>query len=320
MKNMKKLFAVLIVIMMLLSLGAGAMSTYASDTSMTDEEYQAILAAMGMTESDMAAMMNGETGTGGTTGAETTSADISPSDLSASDLAIADMTLQKITSKRFNFSILIPSELDTILTTESTDAEYSVLGLDSAGFADNGLAFYTASSDGTVSIIGFADENASAEDIYSYNSLSSAELEVIMEGKKASMTSYGYEYDTLMGVKIGGQTFIRTGFNYSSEEGDNRIVELFTVKGGVEYSVQMQLPANMTEADNAKIEEIIKSVRVGGKTVRMTTAEIVLTVVCSVMFLLLAAVVFFLVRFSLYSKASGSRFNIIGFDIPKLKK
>ena len=91
------------------------------------------------------------------------------------------------------------------------------------------------------------------------------------------------------------------------------------VDGGV-YELYIQL-TSPTDADMDVADQIINSLKISGFDVqRYGVASITTTgwliAIVAILFVVVALMAFFLVRFSLYAKAAGSSFNIIGFDLP----
>ncbi len=93
-----------------------------------------------------------------------------------------------------------------------------------------------------------------------------------------------------------------------------------TVVNGGLYELYIQLSAP-TEADTDAVDQIINSLNIKGYDVSRygvasSTAVGWLIALVVLLFIAVALLAFFIIRFSLFARASGSSFNIIGFDLP----
>jgi len=91
------------------------------------------------------------------------------------------------------------------------------------------------------------------------------------------------------------------------------------VDGGL-YEIYIQL-TNPSDADMNTADQIINSLKIKGFNpqrygVASTATTGWLIALVALLFIAVAFLAFFVIRFSMFAKASGSSFNIIGFDLP----
>ncbi len=133
----------------------------------------------------------------------------------------------------------------------------------------------------------------------------------------------GYDESNTYTVRRNGNLYLiaRTDTDYMSTDGIcTTEVDITTVINGIYYNTYLYIQHGGTEADADMVNSLISSFSIKGI---MTTAQsnqiiaIVALCLCGILLIVIGFLVFFIIRFSLFSKASGSKFNIIGFDIPK---
>lgn len=99
---------------------------------------------------------------------------------------------------------------------------------------------------------------------------------------------------------------------------------LETIINGGRYRIYIDM-SDPSPADSAVATEMIRSLKIGGLRPNLTGAAdnalvIALLIAVIVLFAAVCLLAFFVIRFSLFASAAGSRFNIIGFNMPPKKK
>lgn len=294
MKNARKFLALFFVLVLTLSLGLGAVNASAQELELSEEE--------------LAALLEG--------------ADISASDVSASDTvsfaSLADSTVSEVKCEAYGISAMLPTGGMTI-TTESTAEEMAAIGATLEDLVDGGQLIYTYSADeGHLAMVCF-DSTEYTKMVGNYKNLSTAQLEAVISTTVSYGEENGMDYEEVKFVDINGNRFLKTAVPFEYEGVPFMYYTLETIVDGTRFTFEYQIANDMTEEDMAVLEDMFRSIKVKGASAALSALEIVLIAVCAVMFVVLAFVVFFLVRFSAFSKASGSKFNIFGFNFPEKK-
>ena len=144
-----------------------------------------------------------------------------------------------------------------------------------------------------------------------YSALSDEQLE-----DACAISLFGNdEYPTVR--KLGGNVFLCQ--QYDDEEYGTSIMAQTVVKGGM-YTVCIEM-ADPTAVDLARAEMILGSVKVGGVKLShigaaSRTTVIILLVIIILLLIAVALLAFFIIRFHCFARAAGSRFAIIGFNMP----
>lgn len=256
--------------------------------------------------------------------------DVSSGDVSASDVPagrnVSAMTLSKQSFPEYGLELLIPDFSDSG-TIYSDAEELSALfqsQVGANGFFDisyggnSNYIFYGSEGDGaSMMVITYTESNWSRY-IGSFADLSAEEQERIEKGTDLMGMGDGKtaSFRIINGVPCLVQEYYDTEF-YSMAYVVQTIVD-----GGL-YEIYLQV-GNTVDADFDTADEIINSIKIKGFNpqrygVASTCAAGWLLAAVIVLFLLVALLMFFIVRFSLYAKASGSSFNIIGFSLPESK-
>ncbi len=165
-----------------------------------------------------------------------------------------------------------------------------------------------------------AEENTPyGNHIGNFNDLSVDEQNSLIELK----VSDGYDKSNTYTVRRDGQLYLiaRTDADYMSESGlCTTEVDITTVINGVYYNAYLYVQHGGTEADKNIVDDLINSFRVKGIVTQADankTIAIIALCLAGVLLIVVGFLVFFIIRFSIFSKASGSKFNIIGFNMPE---
>lgn len=160
-------------------------------------------------------------------------------------------------------------------------------------------------------------ENAYTRHIGSYRGKSADELEDICANTDLL---FGGDYSVLRSIH---------GNTYVFQEGVDESYGYYsyameTIINGGRYNIYIDL-TDATESDKTVAADIIDSLRIGGKRASLSgaaekSAVIILSVCVAVLAALVLLLGFFIVRFGMFSKAAGSSFNIIGFNLPPSAK
>ncbi len=259
-----------------------------------------------------------------TTGTTSTTDVVSGSDAAADYLSNYELIELAIAPHRM--SILVP-ELDSTFSANSTNADLSA-ALPNSGLSVEDIINYPDNYGGSITYL-FSGSSANSgvmmNVIYTSNNFTqfigdyNDASEAVLEDIRTSVLTYSGSFPEIR--KVNGNTFLFAE-GYDSDYGYYSY-SMETIVGGGRYQIYIDL-ADASTADKDIVEEIISSIKIGGfKTTNYGAADktlaTVLLIVVIILAVLVALLTFFVVRFSLFAKAAGSKFNIIGFSMPPSK-
>lgn len=311
MKISKKIIALLLVMMLALS-ALCAMSVFAEEIDVSDEE--------------LAALLGGEYDGEDVEFETESSTDVSATDFSATDL-ISALGLHTETIEHYGFSILVPDGGE-LYSLESDDlavynainyskmdllSNYNLIALCQDENEQEGYVFYYELS--------YHPDSPYAKVTGDYADLSQDKLNDIIATKEAQGKANGYEYDSVYAVRSGGQQYVIARIDQNNADGHAVTqAEISTAINGDYYDLMLYIQHGGSVKDLDTVSSIIKSAKIDGETKTADCAKtfaIIAFILGILLLIVVALLVFFIIRFSAYSKASNSRFNIIGFDMPK---
>ena len=250
------------------------------------------------------------------------SATVSASDTTAQ---LANYPLRKMNIDAYQLSMLVP-ELDVYFSIDGTDEDvsaalssYGITNLESViNYTDYYGNSYTHiyngnSSDSNVSMYIIYNKNNYTEFIGSYDRLDDKAMESVRSSN--DILGSGTECNLM---NIHGTTFL---YQESTDASlGTYSVGLKSIINGGEYQFCIYL-TNPTEADYVAVNKIVDSIKLGGVKysnvgIANNTLVVVLLVCCIVLLIVAALLAFLIFRFSKFQTAAGSKFNIIGFNLP----
>jgi len=265
-------------------------------------------------------------------GSDVSGADVSGSDISGSDVVaepsrnLSTMTLTKQKYPEFGLELLVPdfeemgdiySDAESLSALFESDVNANALFEISYGGFSNYVVYGSEDQGTTLMVVTYTESNWSRF-IGDYSKLSAETQERIAKG--TDLLGMGEEQNASFRI-INGTTCLVQEY-YDAATFSMAYVVQAIVDGGV-YEIYLQV-GNTVDADFDTADEIINSINIKGvNPQRYGTASTTVTgwllAAVVVLFVLVALLMFFVVRFSLYAKASGSSFNIIGFSLPEEK-
>lgn len=327
MKLTKKIIALLLALTLTFA-AFGAITAFATEEeddldTYTYDDVVALANSLGISEEEAAAYIFGDTASG---------SDASATDASATDVSVTDVyknvEFETKTIEHYGISFLAPVAAE-LYSLESSDYEvYSGAGYSKLDLLSNynliGLSQYEDQTTGSVVYceVTCQEDSPYAKVLGEYNDLTQEQIDDIVKTKEAQGKDNSYEYDSVYVVRNGGQNYLVARIDQNGGTAGSCITqaEISTVKNGDYYNILCYFQHSGSVSDLEKVEEAIKSVKVGGQCKPMDTVKvlsIVALVLAALLLIAVAFIIFFLARFSAYSKASGSKFNILGFDMPK---
>jgi len=308
MKKIVKTIAVLLAAALIAAMGAmSAFAEASSADTMTDEELAELLAML--EEQGMVA-----SGT-----------DVSGSDalgvLSSEMLGIIELVENSF--KEFGLKVLTPdyttsgdiysdaSQLSALMGgAANADALFEI---SYSGFSN--YIYYGAAADGSSMVAVTYTESNWSRFIGNFSDLSAEEQTRIEAGSDLIGVGDG---STASFRVINGTPMLCQEY-YDTEYMAKYYLVQAVVDGGM-YELYIQI-ASPSDADMVAADRIINSLKISGVNpqrygVASTCTTTWLIVLVVLLFAVVALMAFFLVRFSMFAKASGSSFNIIGFDLP----
>ena len=324
MKLTKKIIALLLTLMLTFA-AFGALTVFATEEddldTYTQEDVVALANSLGISEEEAAAYIFGnETD-------DASATDTSKTDISMTDV-YKDITFEPKTIEHYGISFLAPATAQ-VYSLESSDYEvYSGAGYTKLDLLSNynliGLCQFEDDAKGSVVYyeISCQEDSPYAAVLGEYNDLTQEQIDDIVKTKEAQGKDNSYEYDSVYVVRNGGQNYLVARIDQDNA-GEGYCItqaEISTVINGDYYNILCYFQHSGSVSDLDKVDEAIKSVQVGGQCKPVNTVKvlsIIALVLAALLLIAIAFIIFFIVRFSAYSKASGSKFNIIGFDMPK---
>ncbi|MBE6758805.1 MAG: hypothetical protein E7554_01780 [Ruminococcaceae bacterium] len=261
--------------------------------------------------------------------------DVSGADVSGSDAAapvdnrkLRDHTLTEKTFEEFGFSVKVPdfasyadiySDVDTMSRVLGTTANPDALF--NAGYSadfSNYIIYAMSGSSNDMMAFDMMAVNYTESDwsryIGNYSDLSAEEQEKLAASTDLIGMGTKASFREINGTPVLVQEYFDQMYNSMAY-----VVQAIVDGGMYEMFIQVADPG---DDDLAVAEEIIESVKFSGVNpqrygVASTCTTTWLFVLVAVLFVIVALLAFFLIRFSAFAKASGSEFNIIGFNFPK---
>jgi len=266
-------------------------------------------------------------GIGAVSGFATT---VSEADVSATDVVsdtdhLSAYSLKELKLDEYRLSMLVP-ELDQSFSAAGTDEEvaqalaaYGLTRVEDIinytdGYGNSYSHLYNGNSfGGNVSMFVIFTENNYSKFIGSYNRLNEAKLEEL----RKSCNMLGVEAEATL-RSINGSTFFYQ--EYTDPTSGMNSLALKTINGGGELQIFIDM-ASPDANDIIAANEIINSVKFRGlkpsnSGIASQGLVIALLVACAVLLLAVALLGYLLYRFSRFQTAAGSKFNILGFDLP----
>ncbi len=316
-KIIKRIAALLVAAALIATMGTMSVFAEAAEEEWTDADTQELLAYL---EENGISMPSGT--------------DISGSDISGTDLPEIDTTknLSEYTIVEKNYPeygvSFKAAELDLMGDIYSDVSQLSLaLGADvgatalydiSYGGFSNYILYSMAQDSGVMMAVTYTESNWSRF-IGNYADLSAEDQDRIAAGSDLMGLANGTTaaFRVINGVPCLVQEF------FDSEYTTMVYMVQAVVDGGM-YEVYIQM-ANPVDADFDVADEIIDSLKFKGvNPQRYGTASTATTnwliALVAVLFAVVALLAFFVIRFSMFAKASGSEFNIIGFNLPEKKQ
>ncbi len=258
---------------------------------------------------------------------EVSTTDVSSSDVTSATDYISDFELTELKIDAHRFSMLVPS-LDGSFSANSTNSELaaaipgynveSIINYNDTYYSGNIISYLfsgtTESSNVMLNVL--YTTNNYTKFIGDYSDVDQAVLDDLC----ASTYSYSGKFPEIL--NINGNTFLYSE-GYDSEYGYYSYT-LETIVGGGRYQFYIDL-TNPSPADKAIVDNIVNSIKIGGFRATLTGAAdknlvTILLIAVIVLAVIVCLLTFFVIRFSLFSNAAGSKFNIIGFNMPPSKK
>ena len=295
----------LFVVLSMLFVLFGSVCAFAAETEEIDiSELADSLEGYTISDSDFAALLSG-------------------SDVPSGTDHIADYETFVFKVKQHRLSMTVP-KFDAGFDINSPNTTFADLGYSledvlsyndqySGSTFSNLYSYYSDNGQVMFSIVYMSNNYTQA--VGDYSRLSDEKLEDI----RTASLSFNNEYPELR--TINGNKFLfacgddeQYGFySYSLE----------TIVNGGRYQIYVDL-TDPTQADQAAVTEMLRTIKIGGLRPSLygaadnTLVTVMLIALC-VMFAVVCLLAFFIIRFSRYAAAAGSKFNIIGFNMPPKK-
>lgn len=255
---------------------------------------------------------------------------VSAGDASASDVAVtytdmlSGIDFETLTTAAYNISYKVPKsanvynvdsdELDIYgyLEVSKEDLMNSYNVIEIAEYSDSlsqAVVYYQ---------ISVQESTPYGKHIGNYNKLTSDEQDALIQLK----VEEGYSESNTYFTRKSGQLYLvaRSDNDYMADNGlCTTEADVTTIIDGTVYNAYIYIQHGGTASDAKIVDNIVDTFRVKGAasadSVNKTLAIVALCI-CGVLLIVVGFLVFFIIRFSMFSSASGSKFNIIGFNMP----
>ncbi len=321
MKFHSKILALLMALLLAVS-AFGAFSAFASEDeySYTVEDVEYLASLLGMSYDETLSYL----------GISEDDLVVSTGDASASDVPVtytdmlSGLEFETRTTAAYNISYKLPKGAD-IYNVDSDELDiYGYLEVSKEDLMNSYNVIELAEYSDTLSQavvyyqISAQEGTPYGKHIGNYNKLSSDEQNALIQLK----VEEGYSESNTYFVRKSGQLYLvaRSDNDYMADNGlCTTEVDITTVIDGTVYNAYVYIQHGGTASDAKIVDSIVDSFRVKGAlsadSVNQTLAIVALCI-SGVLLIVVGFLVFFIIRFSMFSKASGSKFNIIGFDMP----
>ena len=235
----------------------------------------------------------------------TTAAVVSGCDLKSDNLVKAKV-------KQYGLSMLVPK--GDLLTIDSDPSEFSSSDYSRTYFMEQGCILYSyTNNDNYCAVTVFVSDQDSIYDYYGdYSNLSAAKRDELVA--ESSGDGYNAEF-----VTINGRNYIQVTTNDNST-GDNYTQYQFTtVIGDKQYVIYIQT-LNADSSDKEVLNEMIGSIKLSGEGMKLSSADIILTIVCIILLIAVIVIYFFFYRANQFVKLGITNYPRLGFDLPKTNK
>ena len=319
MKKILRTAAALLAVIMLVSCCAMSAFAEASSEEWTDEDTAELMAYLEQTGNDELLPSYID---------ELSGSDVSGADVSGSDAAapadnrkLREHTLTEMNFKEFGLKVKVPDFAmyadvysDTATMSEvlgTTATPDSLFNISYSGFS-NYIVYAMSGSSNDMMAITYTESGWSRY-IGSYANLSAEEQEKLAASTDLLGMGTFASFRVINGVPVMVQ-------EYFDQTYSTMVYVLQTIVNGGTYEMYIQVTEPGDE-DFDVAEEILNSFKVSGvNTQRYGVAGTCTTnwliALVAVLFVIVALLVFFLIRFSAFAKAAGSEFNVIGFNFP----
>lgn len=253
--------------------------------------------------------------------------DIIPPVVSATD-HIATYQTYKLKIKPHRLTMTVP-KLESAFSANSTNSALatalpesgynleSIINFTDSYYSGDAISYlYSGSSANSSIMINILySENNFTKYIGDYKNLDDEKLEDL----RTTTLSFNGEYPEIR--KINGNLYLYAegldeSYGYYS-------YSLEAIINGGRYRIYIDI-SDPSPADYAVATEMIRSIKIGGLRPTLAGAAdnalvIALLAAVIILFIMVCLLGFFIIRFSLFASAAGSRFNIVGFNMPPKK-
>lgn len=230
--------------------------------------------------------------------------------VSGCDLKSEDLVKAKV--KQYGFSMLVPK--DNVLTIDADASVFSTADYPRTYFMEQGCILYSyTDSDNYCAVMVFVSNQDSIYDYYGdYTKMSAAKRDELLAESATEDSSTEF-------VTINGRSYIQVTSNDNST-GDNYTQYQFTtVIDHKQYVIYIQT-LNADANDKVVLNEMIRSIRLSGEGMQLSTADIILTIVCIILLIAVIVIYFFFYRANQFVKLGITNYTRLGFDLPKANK
>jgi len=320
MKKILRTAAALLAVIMLVSCFSMSAFAEASSEDWTEEDTEELMAYLEQTGNDELLqsyidMLSGS--------------DVSGSDVSGSDVPEVDNRklrehiLVEKTFDEFGLTVKVPdfalyadvySDIDALTEALGVPTPDAMFNISYSGFSN--YILYSMSGNGNDMLaISYTESNWSRF-IGNYADLSAEEQEELAAATDMLGTGTFASFRVINGTPV----MVQEHFDQLSS---TMVYVVRAIVDGGAYDMYIQV-TDPGDEDMDAAEEIISSLKVSGVNpqrygVASTCTTTWLIVLVAVLFVIVALLAFFMIRFSAFAKASGSEFNIIGFNSPEKK-
>lgn len=227
--------------------------------------------------------------------------------VSGCDLKEENLVRAKV--KQYGLSMLVPK--DNLITIDSDSEVFAASDYSRSYFMEQGCVLYSYTQNANYcSVTVFVSEQDSIYDYYGdYSKLSE-------DKRKELVADSSDENSTAEFVTINGRGYIQVTASDSSTGDEYTQYKFTTVLNHKEYVIYIQT-LNANADDKAVLNQMIGSINLTGEGMKLSSADVMLLVICVILCIAVAVVYFFFYRATQFAKLGVTNFPRIGFDLPK---
>ena len=241
--------------------------------------------------------------------------DVSPADASV----FAGVPLRSYVFDDYGVSLSLPDDGSYVTINSNESDIMGTVGVGTESLLESGYLVYPATYDKVMFSLTFTESNYSLS-IGDFKKLPAEKKQDMINATNANNLSAG-DFSDVRFITVNGHDYFVNN-NFYDYYGVYQYT-YDTIVDGVKYQFQAVSYSKLSDADFRYIEDnIVNSIKInkvsfsGGVASGLSTLEKIALAAVALLLVVVGFLTFFIIRFNAFSKAAGSSFNIIGFNMP----